>query len=163
MKTKITKKEVLKFLKGHHHATIATVTENGLPEAATVYYGVDDQLNVYIPTGALSRKFKNIKKNPHVALVVTNTKILTTVQMEGVATVEFITKKNHHVIPILSEALSPGIWDSVKHIFDPIPPVIKMKNGLLVILKIKINWVRWADFTLPVSETKGQYYQQLKI
>lgn len=163
MKNKITKKEVLKFLKEHRHVTISTVTENGLPEAATVYYGVDDQLNVYIPTGVLSRKFKNIKKNPHVALVVTNTEKLTTLQMEGVASVELTTKKNHHVIPLLSEALSPGIWSSIKHIFDPIPPVIKMKNGLLVILKVKINWARWADFRLPVSETKGQYYQQLKI
>lgn len=163
MKAKITKKEVLKFLKEHRHVTIATVTENGLPEVATVYYGVDDRLNLYIPTGVLSRKFKNIKKNPRVALVVTNAEKLTTFQMEGVASVEFITKKNHHVIPILSKVLSPGIWDSIQHIFDPIPPVIKMKNGLLVILKVKINWARWADFTLPVSETKGQYYQIVKL
>lgn len=163
MKTKITKKEALKFLKEHRHVTIATVTENGLPEVATVYYGVDDQLNVYIPTGVRSRKFKNIKKNPRVALVVTNAEQLTTLQMEGVASIELTTKKNHHVIPILSDALSPGIWDSMKHIFDPIPPVIKMKNGLLVILKVKIDWARWADFTLPVSETKGQYYQIVKI
>lgn len=163
MKTKITKKQVLKFLKEHSHASIATVTEDGMPEVATIYYGVDDHLNFYIPTGTLSRKFKNIEKNPHVALAITDLEQLTTVQIEGVASVALLTKKSLGVIKILSKALSPSVWGSMKSIFDSIPPVIKMKNGLLVILKVEIKWARWADFTLPVSETKGQYYQQLRI
>ena len=163
MKTKITKKQVLDFLKQHKHAGISTVTPKGLPEAATIYYGVDKHFNFYFPTGTLSRKFKNIQKNPHVALAVTDTKKLITVQMEGVAKVVYLTKKSINVVQTLTKALSPGLRETLQSLWDPVPPVIKMKNGDLAILQVEIKWVRWADFSLPVKETNGEYYLEVKI
>jgi uncharacterized pyridoxamine 5'-phosphate oxidase family protein len=163
MKTKITKRQVLDFLSQHKHAGLSTVTPKGLPETAMVYYGIDEHFNLYFPTGTLSRKFKNIQKNPHVALAVTDTKKLTTVQMEGVAKVVYYTKKSPDVLHTLAKALAPSLRETLKSLWDPVPPVIKMKNGGLAILQVEIKWVRWADFSLPVKATKGHYYVKVKI
>jgi uncharacterized pyridoxamine 5'-phosphate oxidase family protein len=163
MKTKITKSDVLAFLKKHKTASIATVTLGGKPECATLYYGIDDHFNFYFPTGTLSRKFKNIQKNPNVSLAVTDVDRLTTVQMEGTAQAVFSSKKDRQIIRTLSKPLSPTISEILNSLWDPVPPVIKMKNGLLAILQVKIKWIRYADFSLPPKETGGQYYQTVKI
>jgi uncharacterized pyridoxamine 5'-phosphate oxidase family protein len=163
MKTKVTKKKVLEFLMQHKHAGLSTVTLDGKPEAATIYYGIDKHFNFYFPTGTLSRKFKNLQKNPHVALAVTDVKKLITVQMEGVAEVVRSIPKDHHGIIELTKALSPSLRETLENLWDPIPPVIKMKNGKLAILKVKIRWVRWADFSLSAKETKGVYFVEVKI
>ena len=163
MKTKVTKKQVLDFLRQRKHAGISTVTSKGSPEAATIYYGVDKHFNFYFPTGTLSRKFKNIQKNPHVALAITDTKKLITIQMEGVAKVIHKIKKNGEPIQILTKALTPDLRETLQSLWDPVPPVIKMKNGDLAILQVEIKWVRYADFSLPVKETGGEYYEVVKI
>ncbi len=163
MKTKITKKQVLEFLMRHKHAGISTVTPNGKPEAATIYYGIDKHFNFYFPTGTLSRKFKNLQKNPHVALAITDVKKLTTVQMEGVAEVIHFIPKDHQGIKELTKALLPSLRETLESLWDPIPPVVKMKNGKLAILKVKIKWMRWADFSLSPKVTKGKYFVEMKI
>jgi len=163
VKAKITKKQVLEFLMQHKHAGISTVTPKGMPEAATVYYGIDKHFNFYFPTGTQSRKFKNIQKNPHVALAITDIEKLTTVQIEGVAKVIHLAKKAGDVVQTLSKSMSPSLRETLERLWDPVPPVIKMKNGDLAILQVEIKWVRWADFSLPVKETLGQYYVEVKI
>jgi nitroimidazol reductase NimA-like FMN-containing flavoprotein (pyridoxamine 5'-phosphate oxidase superfamily) len=163
MKTKITKKQVLEFLIRRRHAGISTVTPNGKPEAATIYYGIDKHFSLYFPTGTLSRKFKNIQKNPHVALAVTDVNQLITVQMEGVAKVLYSTPKDAHIIKTLSHALSPTPREALEKLWDPVPPVIKMKNGKLAILEVKIKWVRYADFSISAKAAQGQFYQIVKI
>jgi uncharacterized pyridoxamine 5'-phosphate oxidase family protein len=163
MKTKITKKKVLEFLMRNKHAGLSTVTPDGKPEAATIYYGIDKHFNLYFPTGTLSRKFKNLQKNPQVALAVTDAEKLITVQMEGVAEVIHSISKDHQGIKELTKVLSPSLREILENLWDPIPPVIKMKNGKLAILKVKIKWVRWANFSLSVKETKGAYFNVVRI
>jgi uncharacterized pyridoxamine 5'-phosphate oxidase family protein len=163
MKAKITKKQVLEFLMQNKHAGLSTVTPDGKPEAATIYYGIDRHFNFYFPTGTLSRKFKNLQRNPQVALAVTDVKKLITVQMEGVAEVIHSIAKDHQGIKELTKALSPTLRETLENLWDPVPPVIKMKNGKLAILKVKINWVRWADFSSPPKETNGKYFVEVKI
>ena len=163
MKNSVSKKIFFDFLKSHKEATLASVSSAGSPQAATVYYGIDSKFNLYVITGSLSRKFKNITKNPKVALVVTDVKKLVTIQIEGKATLVRRSKKTKTIVQTLATSLSPGLWDTVKSIFDPVPPVIKMENGQLVILKIDIRWMRWADFSLSLKDTKGHYFVELKI
>lgn len=163
MKAKVTKKEVLAFLQKHKHCSIATVTPDGKPEAATIYYGIDKHFNFYFPTGTLSRKFKNLRKNPHVALVVSDTDKLITVQMEGVAQVIQMAKKDGVVLRTLIKSMTPSLRETLKDPWDPVPPVIKMKNGSLALLQVKLQWVRWADYSLSIKETKGVFFVRLKI
>jgi len=68
------KKLVEKFLKKHVYCTIATCA-NGVPHAAIVMY-VSDTLNIYFFTGEKTKKLKNIKRNPNIAVVVEGKRFL---------------------------------------------------------------------------------------
>ena len=49
---------------------IATVGENGEPEAALIGFGQTDDLTLVIGMSGKSRKYKNIMGNPKLALVI---------------------------------------------------------------------------------------------
>lgn len=77
------KKKVLDFLASHSLGVISTVDEDGRPEAAVVGFAELPDLTLIFGTFLQYRKYKNIKKNPHVALVIGWESA--TVQYEGVA------------------------------------------------------------------------------
>jgi general stress protein 26 len=76
--------EIYEFMKNERLAVLATVAEDGQPEAALMGVAVTPQLEIVFDTVKSSRKYPNLKKNPRVALVVGCTTEVT-VQYEGVA------------------------------------------------------------------------------
>jgi len=50
--------------------TLATASTAGRPEAATVRFVADDELNVFVTTESVYRKYENMTQNPRVAVVV---------------------------------------------------------------------------------------------
>jgi nitroimidazol reductase NimA-like FMN-containing flavoprotein (pyridoxamine 5'-phosphate oxidase superfamily) len=156
---KITKKDVYLFLKQNKSATISTVSVENTPEAATMYYGVDKGFNFYVVIWDKSRKYANFKRNPKVALVISDEYMLRTVQAEGEAEELKSVKINSSALKTLMEVLSPTVWQTIAHIWDPIPPILKMKNGAIAIFKIKITWLRWGDFSLPVKKGRVNFMQ----
>lgn len=68
-KEKVTQ-QALEFLKEHDAAVLATVSPEGEPQAATVYYAVDDDFTFYFVTTTNSKKYRNLEQNPRVAVVV---------------------------------------------------------------------------------------------
>ncbi len=76
--------EVFKFLDGERLGVLATVAEDGTPEAALMGIVATPELELVFDTVKSSRKYPNIKKNPRVALVIgCSTEV--TVQYEGIA------------------------------------------------------------------------------
>jgi len=67
---RVSKTEVLDFLRSHRYAVQATVTEQGLPQAALVAFVVTDELELFFDTFASTRKAKNLARSPHLALVI---------------------------------------------------------------------------------------------
>jgi nitroimidazol reductase NimA-like FMN-containing flavoprotein (pyridoxamine 5'-phosphate oxidase superfamily) len=63
------KHEILSILDGANDMTIATVREDGYPQATTVSY-VNDGLNLYFGCAANSQKAKNIARDSKVSLTV---------------------------------------------------------------------------------------------
>ncbi len=64
---------VLRELRAHNFAVLATVDENGAPDSAGVNYGVSApgcDLALYVMTRRHLKKTRNIVRNPHVALVI---------------------------------------------------------------------------------------------
>lgn len=57
------------YLDTHRHCTLATVREDGSPQASTVSY-VNDGLKIYFMTDPSSQKAKNIAFCPKVALAI---------------------------------------------------------------------------------------------
>lgn len=80
----MTKEEVLRFIKKHHLAVIATVSPDNRPQAAVVEYGELNDLTIVVDMFKTSRKYKNLQRNNKAALVIGwNNNV--TVQIDGVA------------------------------------------------------------------------------
>jgi len=76
--------EVFQFMDGERLAVLATVGEDGRPEAALMGFAVTPELEIIFDTVRSSRKYPNLKNNPRVAWVIGCTTEVT-VQYEGVA------------------------------------------------------------------------------
>jgi nitroimidazol reductase NimA-like FMN-containing flavoprotein (pyridoxamine 5'-phosphate oxidase superfamily) len=64
---------VLRELRAHNFAVLATVDENGAPDSAAVNYGVSApgrDLALYVMTRRHLKKARNLARNPRVALVI---------------------------------------------------------------------------------------------
>lgn len=72
------------FMAGQPLCTMATVTADGMPEAAYVGFSQNDGLEIIVGTSRLSRKYQNLQTNRQVAIVIADT--TAEVQYEGVAT-----------------------------------------------------------------------------
>lgn len=62
--------EIISILDDANDMTIATVREDGYPQATTVSY-VNDGLKIYFGCGASSQKAKNLARNSKISLTVT--------------------------------------------------------------------------------------------
>jgi len=79
------KKKVLDFIKSKRLAVLSTLGTHGFPEAAVVGISELEDLSLIFGTFNTFRKYKNIKTNPRVALVIGWDNHIT-LQYEGIAT-----------------------------------------------------------------------------
>jgi general stress protein 26 len=80
------KDELLAFMRRHLLAVQSSVSPEGWPQAAVVGYVVDDRLELFFDTRAGSRKARNLRANPRIALVIGwELEQACTLQLEGVA------------------------------------------------------------------------------
>lgn len=77
------KKFVLGFIKKHNIGVLATITQDGKPEAAVIEFAETDDFELVFDTFTTYRKYKNIQYNPNVAFVIGWDENIT-VQYEGV-------------------------------------------------------------------------------
>ena len=79
--------ELLEFMRSHRYAVQASVSRNGAPQAAVVGIAVADDLSVFFDTLESTRKAKNLRRSPRIALVIGGVTAgdERTVQYEGVA------------------------------------------------------------------------------
>jgi uncharacterized pyridoxamine 5'-phosphate oxidase family protein len=76
--------EVFKFLDSEKLGVLATIGEDGAPEAALMGVAATAELELMFDTVKSSRKYRNLKNNPQVAFVIgCSTEV--TVQYEGIA------------------------------------------------------------------------------
>jgi nitroimidazol reductase NimA-like FMN-containing flavoprotein (pyridoxamine 5'-phosphate oxidase superfamily) len=87
----LTKQDAATFLEARIFCVIATVNDQGRPEAAFVAYSSNNDLEMIIGTSNSSRKYANILQNSAVALVIADT--AGEIQYEGKA--EVITSQDY--------------------------------------------------------------------
>jgi len=63
------KERVIDYMKKHNICTLATIREDGFPQANTVEY-VNDEITIYFATDPKSQKIKNIKFSEKVSLAI---------------------------------------------------------------------------------------------
>ena len=143
----MTARELLSFMRTHRVAVQASVTGTATAQAAVVGIAITDRFEVVFDTLGSSRKARNLRANPSIALVMGG--LLPgderTVQCEGVADEpegterERLTNAYYAVYPDGRDRLSwPGLTS----------------------VRVRPQWIRYSDFGQPtpliVEFTAGQ-------
>ena len=125
--------EAYEFLKRQNIGVISTVSEQGVPEAALVNYGVTESLELILETLQTSRKFRNLHHNPQMAMVMGVGKDCLTCQYEGIAGWP-------------AQAALPGLLD----IYFAARPEALQHRGWpdLVYLHVRPVWIRISNYDL---------------
>lgn len=123
---------------------VSTISEDGMPHSAVVYYTYDENLNIYFATRVSTRKYKDCLCNPHVAFLASEEHSPRTVQIEGSAKVV--------IDPEEQRTFFSKILDTANKSY-PLPPFAQMMNAELELIKITPVWARLGDFDV-LSESE---------
>lgn len=133
------RKDVQEFLRKEHTMTISSVTKEGKPQSATVYYVLGGSMNMYFVTKEDSRKYRNITNNPKVSVVVSDCDQIQTAQIEGIAEEikmgAVFTKTVDRIIELT---------DSLSHYWEP--PIGMLRSGKAKLIKVTPTWIRYIDY-----------------
>jgi pyridoxine/pyridoxamine 5'-phosphate oxidase len=127
----MTRADLVTILRNYTLAIQASVAPTGAPQAAVVGFAVTDTLEIIFDTVATSRKYRNLRDDPRVALVI-GWEHEITVQLEGVADVpvgdelERVRACYFGAYPDGRERLA---WPGITH------------------FRVRPTWVRYSDFT----------------
>ncbi len=128
---------------GQKVGVVSTVSSEGMPESAVVYFSSDENLNMYFTTRSDSRKYKNITANPHVAFVIYSENPPETIQIEGIASA--ITDPYEQTV-LFSSLVDLATKD------DSVPPVDQISESEIMFIKISTTWARLGDFEIERKE-----------
>jgi general stress protein 26 len=131
----MTREFIYDFIKQHCLAVLSTLSDGNKPEAALIGIAVSENLEVIFDTVKTSRKYKNLVKNPEVALVI-GWDNETTVQYEGVAAdLNCIGDEYYKEIYF-------GVYPDGRERAKTWPDIVHFK--------ITPNWIRYSNFNEPV-------------
>jgi len=127
------RKKILDFMRAHHLGVLATVNQKGMPEAAVVGFAENENFEIFFGTFTGSRKYRNLARNAHVAMVI-GWEQGKTVQLEGLA----------------QEITDKGEIDKVTKIqLAKIPSAAKyVKESKEAFFKIRPSWIRYSDLSV---------------
>ncbi len=131
--------ELLDFMRLHRLAVQASVSAAAVPQAAMVGFAVTDQFEIVFDTLHTTRKARNLRQNPHVALVIGGwvPDDERTVQYEGEA-----------------DEPSGAELDRLKQVYYaayPDGPGRASWPGLIYV-RVRPTWVRYSDYNKDPPE-----------
>jgi general stress protein 26 len=149
------KQRIYDFLSGNPVAVLSTVTPDGDPHGAVIYFSIDKQFVVSFLTKSGTRKYDNLKHNDHAMITVFEPHTQTTVQLTCKATeitdpykINLVAQKNMNA--------------SVKTSDGGIPAIIKLDAGDCVAFWLKPVQVRMAVYARPDSGDYTELFETLE-
>lgn len=125
--------KLLEFLRSHRLVVQASVSDTTQPQAAVVGIAVSEEFEMIFDTLQTTRKAKNLRENPHLALVIGG---LTdgderTAQYEGVAD-----------IPSCAEL------ERLKEVYYTVYPEGRKRATWpsLIYIRVRPRWIRYSDY-----------------
>lgn len=121
--------ELIRFLRSHNLAVQASTGTDGAPQAAVVGVAISDALEIVFDTLETTRKYRNLRADPRIALVIGWDEI--TAQIEGFA--DFPTGRELDRIRECYFVAYPDgrqrlAWPGITHV------------------RVRPTWVRYSDF-----------------
>lgn len=126
------KKLISDFIKKRSLAVLATVNPESTPEAAVIKFSVKNELNLIFDTSKQFRKYKNLKNNGNIAIVIGWDENIT-VQYEGVASE--LERRELEECKIIHIAKFPD--------FAKFADMDETRY-----FKVNPVWIRYSDFTV---------------
>ncbi len=136
------KAKLYTFLSKHNIGVLSTATKDGQPHAATIYFIIDPDLNVYFITKEKTAKSRNLAENPQAALAVFEAQTQTTAQISG----DVIEVKS---VSRLDEVFRKILAITAKTSESTIPPVSKLQSGGYRCFSLQPKVVRLAEYLKP--------------
>ncbi len=133
--------EAQDFLLSQRVMVLSTVDPDGGPHAATVFYYLrpDRSFVFYFFSHSLTQKSQNLKMNNRAALTIFTQIDPVIVQAKGIVMpVEDEKEANMAISKLTDISVTSSQWYS--------PPISKIKAGELKVFKVKVDWLRYADF-----------------
>lgn len=136
------RQQVFNFITKNRTASLATVSEDGIPHVVILYCLVKPDLSIYFMTRVEGRKFGNIMKRPTVSMAFYNEHDLTTVQLTGKAVRIKDLREEQEILYNLVRLAHQGQ--------DVSPPPIKLfergATNELAIVKVAPQELTYATF-----------------
>ena len=152
------KKLALKFLKNHKSAVVATASRSGEPQASTVFYAIDDDFTFNFTTDTKSRKLKNLKENPHVAIVVGTGPDVMTIQCGGHVEIIDYLKDTDRAEKIIRKVID----NSKLYGNPPALPVLMNPDVELGVFIVKPEWMVMLNLEYE-KDPEGYKHEYSKV
>lgn len=130
------------FLKTHPAGVLCTVSPDGDPHGAAIYFSIDKSFVISFITKAETRKYDNLIRNDHVMLTVLDAPSQTTIQVTAKA--EPITE-NYEINAVAGRIQAASLETSDAGI----PPIAKLHAGAYVAFRLKPTQIRMAVYSRP--------------
>jgi len=127
----MTRGELVAFLRRYQLAVQASVAPDGAPQAAVVGFAVSDALEIVFDTVATTRKVRNLRADPRIALVIGWDHEITA-QIEGLADLPAgaeLDRIRECYFASHPDGRARLAWPGITHI------------------RVRPTWVRYSDFT----------------
>ncbi len=145
---------IRKFLSSQKTGVLATVSPDGTPDAAALYYRTDKTFVVRFMTKRFTRKSGNLAYNKQAVLVVFDEPSQTTVQIRGEVS-EITDEDESHAVFMESLRASLHTADSA------IPPVTKLAAGNYVAYQLQPTEIKMACYKRRSSEIQNKIFETI--
>ena len=123
--------ELVHFLRRYKLAVQASVAPGGAPQAAIVGFAVSDELEIVFDTVETTRKYRNLRVDPRIALVIGWDHEITA-QIEGVADFpagDELERVRECYFVAYPDGRARLAWPGITHV------------------RVRPTWIRYSDFT----------------
>lgn len=133
------RRQLLEFLQSHELAVESSVSELEEPQAAVVGFAVTDELEFVFDTVDSTRKIKNLRRNPKIALTIggLTDKDERTVQCNGIAdepTGHTLDRLKDAYFSVFPDGRDRQSWQGITYV------------------RVRPIWMRFSDFTSDPPE-----------
>lgn len=146
--------KVHEFLKRNPLGVLSTVSRDGEPWGAAVYYVADEDFNFYFVTRTKTAKYHNLDKTPLAALTVADPTSRTTVQASGRASKVPVEDYMDIVFNKLAKAKPKD---------DPhwTPPIEKLRGGDYMPYRLTPRKLHYADYKREKTDPHAEYIERI--